>query len=723
MKNIIHFTTSIICISLLLTSACYNSDDASNRALSDLEAVTVDTQSLEIIFNNSDSSDSITGNIILPVICNNGSTVTWESDKDYVIDSKGRVSRPPYGAGDSVAILTATVSKGDEKSIVIFSLTVKESPQTDKQAVEEDANNLEITYAGNDNSRSVTTNVILPAIGPNGTTVTWTSGNNSVIAPDGTVFRPFFGSGDIIVLLTATVAKGEVTDIVEFSLIVKQIPPTDDEAVQEDTDNLEIIYADRDNALSVTRDISLSTRGPNDTNVTWYSSNNSVIAPDGTVINTVEATVVLTATVTRGEAVAEKSFTLNVVYLKTWGTKEIISNSDILPVNLQLAFDINDCATIVWEDRHDDESFPSLYANRYMEGSGWGPAEAVEYSDMKPDNPQIVFSETGEGFISWCANGRINYTRTDSYSPESGWDSAELICTNSGGATEHQIAMDCNGNAIAVWRVFNQIWINHFSPDTGWGTPDTIYDTLSFLYSPQIAFDKNGSAIVVWIHNDYITNTIDILCKRYTPGSGWSAAEIIENCGTSNAGPLRVAFDNNSNALVVWAKLNGYTIDIYASRYSVNNGWSSAEQVSNCEDFNGGSNPQVSFDTEGNAIAIWEQSYADKTAIWANYYTRVSGWGCPEIIETLDGKSINPRVVFDSEGNATAIWKKTIKQTHYIYSNQYLNGFGWKAAGPVETGTGNVGNPIIASDSEGNIIAAWGQNEYDTSYIYTSRLK
>lgn len=93
---------------------------------------------------------------------------------------------------------------------------------------------LAIGYADGDSENSVTQNVTLPNAGANGSTIGWASGDTAVISENGQVTRPAHGSGDKQVTLTATLAKGGVTDQKEFILTVKELPAKPVLSVQND---------------------------------------------------------------------------------------------------------------------------------------------------------------------------------------------------------------------------------------------------------------------------------------------------------------------------------------------------------------------------------------------------------------------------------------------------------------------------------------------------------
>ena len=81
------------------------------------------------------------------------------------------------------------------------------------------------------------------------------------------------------------------------------------------------------------------------------------------------------------------------------------------------------------------------------------------------------------------------------------WSSAGLIETdNAGDAFIPQVTFDWNGNAIAVWYQWdglrNNIWSNRFTAGTGWGTAELIEtDNTGTVSEPAVAVDRSGNAI------------------------------------------------------------------------------------------------------------------------------------------------------------------------------------------------------------------------------------
>ena len=103
-----------------------------------------------------------------------------------------------------------------------------------------------------------------------------------------------------------------------------------------------------------------------------------------------------------------------------------------------------------------------------------------------------------------------------------------------------------------------------------------------------------------------------------TAPKAWGTATLIE---TENAGRAifpQIAVDATGQALAVWTQSDGTQFDIWANRYTVGTGWGTAQLL----ETNAGhaSEPQIAVDATGQALAVWEQHDGTRDSIWANRY-------------------------------------------------------------------------------------------------------
>ena len=141
---------------------------------------------------------------------------------------------------------------------------------------------------------------------------------------------------------------------------------------------------------------------------------------------------------------------------------------------------------------------------------------------------------------------------------------------NAGHAFDPQVALDADGNAVAVWHQSDgtrrNIWANRFTPSGGWGTAELIEtDNVGDAFSPQVALDANGYGLAVWYQSDGTRE--NIWANRFTPSDGWGAAELIETDNAGNARRPQVALDANGYGLAVWSQSDGTRENVWANRF------------------------------------------------------------------------------------------------------------------------------------------------------------
>jgi hypothetical protein len=360
----------------------------------------------------------------------------------------------------------------------------------------------------------------------------------------------------------------------------------------------------------------------------------------------------------------------------------------------------------------------------------WGSAALIENDNADfAQSPRIAFDSSGNALAVWSQSDGLRYNiRANRYTAGTGWGTATLIETNNDGDAEFpQIAFDANGNALAVWSQSDgtryNIWANRYTAGTGWGTATLIEtDNTGDAKEPQIAPDANGNAIAVWFQSDATRN--NIWANRYTAGSGWGTATLIETDDAGDASGPKIAIDANGNALAVWDQGDGTRQSIWVNRYTAGSGWGSATLLET-DDAGTAGDPQIAFDANGNALAVWFQSDGTRANIWASRYTAGSGWGGATLIETDNaGAALIPQLAIDSNGNALAAWAQQDGTRYNIWANRYTAGAGWGTATLLETdNTGAAFVPQIAIDSNGNAIAVWNQSDGTRDNVWASRFQ
>ena len=416
-----------------------------------------------------------------------------------------------------------------------------------------------------------------------------------------------------------------------------------------------------------------------------------------------------------------------------WQVAELISGSTgTFGSQPQIVTNADGNAVTVWQQH--DGTRNNIWANRYIPGTGWEWAEPIETDTGDALNPQIAIDANGNAIAVWRQSDGIRsniWTNRYTASTDS-WSDAELIETDdTGSAWNQQIAIDASGNAIAVWQQSDgsrdNIWTNRYIPNFGWGSAQLIETSTGSAQDPKIAFDANGNAIAVWRQWD--GTRYNIWANRYTASTEtWGTAELIETDDSAvGFESPQIAIDANGNAIVTWFQhISFSSYNLWVNRYIFDSGWGSAQMIETGIDPGAVlfPSPQIAIEANGNAIVVWQQDDGRRKNILAKRYTAgMDTWGTAELIETNNaGDAEKPQIAIDTNGNAIVVWQQRSGTTNSIWANRFTPGMGWGTAHLVETDdAGSAHDPQITIDGDGNAIAVWTQSNGTNLHILTNR--
>jgi len=408
-------------------------------------------------------------------------------------------------------------------------------------------------------------------------------------------------------------------------------------------------------------------------------------------------------------------YTINITN-SPWGTPKLIETDTGDAANPQVAVDPNGDAVAVW--RQHDGSVWSIYANRLTSGV-WGTPALLETGTGDAFGPQVAVDPNGDAVAVWTQYDGTIFNIYANQMTSGVWGTPALLETGTGDAWEPQVAVDPNGDAVAVWRQHDgsalSIYANRLTSGV-WGTAALLEtDNTGHAREPQVAVDPNGDAVAVWRQFD--GSAWGIYANRMTSGV-WGTPELLET-DTGHALSPQVAVDPNGDAVAVWHQDDGSAYSIYANRMT-SGVWGTAALL---ETDNAGhaDSPQVAVDPNGDAVAVWYQSDGSARNIYANRL--VSGvWGTPELLETDTGLASAPQVAVDPNGDGVAVWTQSDGSVNDIYANRLTGGV-WGTAELLDTGAGTGQTPQVAVDPNGDGVAVWTQSGGSVNDIYANRLQ
>jgi len=342
----------------------------------------------------------------------------------------------------------------------------------------------------------------------------------------------------------------------------------------------------------------------------------------------------------------------------TWGNAERIDSLPSTVSDLQLSMGANGTAIAVWAKAQGQAK--NIRAARYN-GVSWQAHVGLETNGGIAQSPQAAVDSSGNAVVVWLQpDNSVNsiwYNYYDASGP--GWIGENLLELTDNVAYAPHVSIDNAGDAIAVWAQdngsgTNGIYASKYTFGGSWSSAELVGAGSSDGYTAQIAMDNQGNAIAVWYQ---VTATspyyvYSVYANTYSSGA-WNTPAEIES-GVNIAATPQIGFDVQRGALVVWKNSNGR---LRIAPYTYPAGWGAAENVESGADAT--FNPQLAVDSEGNAIVVWRQ-YSSGTyvySLWVSRYQTGGTWGTPQLLELDDTTPVTfPDVAIDGDGNAFAIW-------------------------------------------------------------------
>jgi len=405
----------------------------------------------------------------------------------------------------------------------------------------------------------------------------------------------------------------------------------------------------------------------------------------------------------------------------------------------QIAVDRQDNALAIWQ--YTDAAGDVIWANHYTRVDLWEDPEPIDDGSGTASAPALAVDQAGNGIAIWeRLEGVTTNIWTNRYDVDDGWGTAGRL--QNGEVTDARsasLAVDPAGNALAVWIQDDVdtgeefVWAIRYEPGTGWGTAASIdvspAPTSIAGTSTDVGMDANGNGLAVWSRPEFMGDVI--WANRYTAGSGWGTAAIIKSDVDTDVRGLRLDVAPNGDAFIVWIQndpARDDTEDIWSARFS-GSSWGPPERI---DQYDAGDKmaPDIAIDGDGIAHAVWSQADADFDNIWANQYTRGSGWGMPQLIEppnedsNQDGDARDPRVDVNTAGNTFVVWTQIWQGWASTWSNRLDPGTGWMTAELIEDLERPAKQPKIAVDESRHAHAVWVHSfESGLDWVRTNRFE
>jgi hypothetical protein len=355
--------------------------------------------------------------------------------------------------------------------------------------------------------------------------------------------------------------------------------------------------------------------------------------------------------------------------------------------------------------------------------SGWQGNQTPLNPDATAALPALAANGGGEAIALWTQYDGIYASR---YLPQSGWQARGAVSDVSSayGFTDPTVAMNGNGQAVAMWRetdnaFYHRVRAAIFTPAGGWGMAATLsVNDTSGGSLPQIAVDASGNALAVWIERESLFAPWRLVVSRFIAGSGtWELALRLDSDAIGEpTNSAHVAMNAAGEAMVLWPAPSGTlgTDALWVRRLAANGGWSDAQLLDPAA--SGPPEQRIAMDAIGNAMAVWKKfDNPSFPSIWSIGYDALSGsWGTAVAVESNNvNRATAPQIAFDGNGQAVAVWVQFDGTQELILSNRHTGAGGWGTQQQVAAGAINqLTAPSLAVNAGGTAVVAWRESNF-----------
>lgn len=392
-----------------------------------------------------------------------------------------------------------------------------------------------------------------------------------------------------------------------------------------------------------------------------------------------------------------------------WSATSTQLNAGTVDVELpDVAMDARGNAIAVWHQQ--DGVMRNIWASRYERGTGWSAPFTIEQDAALADNPKVAMDAQGNAIAVWIQSHVGAPSLWGSrFTPAGGWEAPQLLELMDGSAAvTPRIAMNASGHAVVAWyqqEAVANIYVNRYVPGSGWQGAQSVETDPLPAYEPYVVVTPSGRAVVAWRQRNAL-NVFDLVATSAAAGGAWSVPELVDTA-VGTLGSIDLAAGADGTVVAAWTQAYAQ-FQCWTSLFRPGEGWSASERIDSgslaCHDV------RAAADALGGTHFTWAQDFGGTSAIWTRY-ARAGNWGAAQRL-TSGTEALYPVIAADAAGNALLVWMQDHGNGNYpAYASRRVAGGTWSAPLRLQPGTDTslTAVPVVAMDASGSAVAFWAQ--------------
>jgi hypothetical protein len=358
---------------------------------------------------------------------------------------------------------------------------------------------------------------------------------------------------------------------------------------------------------------------------------------------------------------------------------------------------------------HDENAASTIQVAARPAGGPWQAPLDLSAGGVYAVSADLAANSHGDAIAVWSRISNGDLITQAAMRPAGGaWQQAADI--SSPGAQDAQVAIDEQGNVIVVWarHQIHMVVESRSLPAGGvWQSSVTLSPPDRDSGSPAVALDPQGDAVVAWQTQGSAGMTTQGATRA--TGAAWKPAQDLSLPSTS-AGVPNVAIDTHGDALVVWERYNGANTIVQSAAHPATGAWGAPSNVS--APGSDAAEPRIAVGSDGTAGVAWTAlTLAGKSVARAAVRGPGDGaWQAPVDISAESSGQGTPEIAADKQGNLLALWSRYDGSHYIVQAARRAAGGTWKAPVDVSAATDDTSLPKIAFDAQGDASAIWTHN-------------
>lgn len=359
-----------------------------------------------------------------------------------------------------------------------------------------------------------------------------------------------------------------------------------------------------------------------------------------------------------------------------------------------------------------------IYMQTVAASGGVGPLTFSISGGSLP--PGLLLSATGVISGTPTLQGTFTFALkiTDTLGSEGIQDYSITIIFNS--MCSNLIGAARKGDFLAMWieedphSMHSSIRSSRRLARHPWTSPVKIPGSWDPEFDLQFSINQAGNAVAIWSHNGSTDSTIKASTTSINCNN-WNRSRIIASI--SSLGQLsqpNVSIDQKGNAIAVWVQFDGSVYSLQAATLKCGHlNWQLTAPIATSA--YPLLSPQIAINRQREAVAIWQAFDGSNSVIMAANYHFHNGWSTPVLISEIGTDAISPQLAAASEsGSAVAVWRSVTDNV--IKAATFYVGNGWSSAISISSTGGQL--PKVAISVRGYTVVMW--EDINTSALFSA---